>query len=230
MASYVDVLGGLDDTTGYKAPCRLATTVDLGTGLVGLLVIDSVQTVAGDRVLVWQQANQATNGIYVVNTGAWTRAIDFSSSSSILDGTQVYVASGASLGDNVFVCQTSNPAIGSTNVTFLKQSSTPVVNPSRVPFRKIIAGTSDTATTSDGMIVWVAGGGGGKTERLPAASSIGSGQSISIKDGFGDAGLNNITILPNGTDTIDNGASAIISVGKGELAFTSDGVSNWVVS
>lgn len=119
MASYVDVLGGLDDTTGYKAPCRLATTADLGTALIGLLIIDGVQTVAGDRILVWQQADQTTNGIYTTSTGAWARSLDFSSSSSILKGTQLFVSDGAQYAGVAFECQVSNPSVGTTAITFV---------------------------------------------------------------------------------------------------------------
>ena len=118
MATYVDVLGGLDDTTAYKAPCRIATTVDLAGNLTGLLVVDGIQTVANERILVWNQANNVYSGIWVAQAGAWTRAIDFSSSSSILRGTQVLVTDGVQYGGSSFVCQVSNPTIGVTPVTF----------------------------------------------------------------------------------------------------------------
>lgn len=119
MASYVDCLGGITDDAGYKAPVRVASTADLGTALTGLLVIDGVQTAAGDRVLVWEQADQTTNGIYIVSTGAWARSIDFSSSSSILRGTQLLVSDGAQYGGTAFECQTSRPVVGTTPITFV---------------------------------------------------------------------------------------------------------------
>ena len=118
MASYVDVLQGLDDTSAYKAPCRLATTVDLADNLTGLLVVDGVQTVAGDRILVQSQADNTSSGIWVAQAGAWTRAIDFSGSSSILRGTQILVTDGTKYGSVVFECLVSNPVIGTTPITF----------------------------------------------------------------------------------------------------------------
>jgi len=116
---FTDVLGGISDDTGFKAPCRVATTADLGTSLLGLPVIDGVQLVSGDRVLVWKQADQTTNGLYTAATGAWSRAIDFSSSSSILRGTQVLVTDGTLYGSTVFSCQVSRPTIGASAITFL---------------------------------------------------------------------------------------------------------------
>ena len=118
MAVFTDVLGGTTDDVGYKSPCRLATTVDLAGNLTGLLVVDGVNTVANDRILVWNQANNVYSGIWVAQAGAWTRAIDFSSSSSILRGTQVLVTDGVQYGGSSFMCQISNPVIGVTPVTF----------------------------------------------------------------------------------------------------------------
>lgn len=118
MATFQDVLGGLTDDTGYKAPCRIATTADLGTALTGTPVIDGIQTVIGDRILVWQQVDQTTNGVYTIASGAWSRAIDFSSSSSILRGTQVYNTDGTEYGGSIFECLVSNPVVGTTAITF----------------------------------------------------------------------------------------------------------------
>lgn len=58
----------------WKQPCAVATLVDIT--LSGLQTIDTYTTLAGDRVLVKNQANQADNGIYVAASGAWSRAID----------------------------------------------------------------------------------------------------------------------------------------------------------
>jgi hypothetical protein len=72
----------------------VATTenIDLATG--GLLLIDGVQLVAGDRVLVKDQTLLAENGIYVAAVGAWTRAEDYDSPTEIAGGDFVYVIRG----------------------------------------------------------------------------------------------------------------------------------------
>ncbi len=57
-----------------KTSVRAATTANIS--LSGTQTIDTVALVAGDRVLVKDQASAAQNGIYIVAAGAWTRAAD----------------------------------------------------------------------------------------------------------------------------------------------------------
>ena len=68
---YVDTVAqGL----GPKAACQVATTVNLAS-LSGLLLIDTYQTVAGDRVLVKNQGSNQFNGIYIASTTAWNLSL-----------------------------------------------------------------------------------------------------------------------------------------------------------
>lgn len=122
MSTFLDVLGGLDASAAYKAPCAVATTADMTNTMIGLPVIDGYQCEADDRILVWENSNETTNGIYNASLSAWSRAIDFSNSSAILHGTQVLVVNGSASGGFVFVCNTPNPTVGSTNITFTKSS------------------------------------------------------------------------------------------------------------
>jgi hypothetical protein len=57
-----------------KGSVLAATTVSIT--LVGAQTIDGVSVVAGNRVLVKNQSTSSQNGIYVVQTTAWTRATD----------------------------------------------------------------------------------------------------------------------------------------------------------
>lgn len=226
MASYVDVLGGLNDTTAYKAPCRVATTTSLNGAFTGLIVVDGITLAINDRILVWQETNPALNGIYNANTGAWTRAIDFSSNSSILEGTQVYVSEGLSLAKSIFVCQESNPSIGTTPITF---TLTPTGGSGGTfAFRKIVSGTTDTAQAADGIIAWDVTSGGAKSENIPAASNVGAGHSLTIKDDFGDANINNITVTP-ASGTVDGQAAFVMGIRSQSITLISDGVSNWII-
>ena len=118
MGNPLDVLGGLDDAAAYKVPCACATLVDMTANMIGLPVIDGYQVQAGDRVLVMANTDQTTNGIYDASLGAWCRSIDFTNSSAIYQGTQVYVVNGVKNGGVDFVCQTNRPVIGSTAITF----------------------------------------------------------------------------------------------------------------
>lgn len=113
-----DILGGFTDGVAYKTPCRVATTGDLGTSLIGLLTIDGNVLEDGDRVLVWKQADATTNGIYSASSGAWARVSDFNNTSAVAIGTQVYVAGGALYANTIFVVQSGPITFGETAIVF----------------------------------------------------------------------------------------------------------------
>lgn len=78
--------------------------------------------VADDRCLVAGQTDQTENGIYVVDTGTWSRAPDFDSNRDIAEGTQVRVIDGSNAG--VYVLTTSDPiTLGTSNIVFVAESS-----------------------------------------------------------------------------------------------------------
>ena len=107
--SYVDnIAQGLI----VKAPCIVGTTVNLAS-LSGLLTVDTVTLVAGNRVLVKNQSTASQNGIYVVASGAWTRATDMSTWDEV-PSAFTFVQMG-SQSDTGWVC-TSDPG-GTINVT-----------------------------------------------------------------------------------------------------------------
>jgi len=56
----------------WKAPVTAATTTNIT--LSGTQTVDGVALVAGNTVLVKNQSTSSQNGIYTVNTGAWTYA------------------------------------------------------------------------------------------------------------------------------------------------------------
>lgn len=228
MSTLLDVLGGLSDDSGYKPPVRVATTTDLGDSLTGLLVIDGIQLVAGDRVLVWNQGDNSSSGIWNAQSGAWSRSIDFTSSSSILFGTQLYVAEGTQYAGRIFVCQTDRPVIGTTDILF--QLLPPQgVAPSVIPSRYINAGSADTASTTDGFIGWNSASGAPKAQTVQAASSMASGQNLTIKDVFKDSAANPITITPlGGVGTIDGKPNVVINQPGGSLTLHADpGANNY---
>jgi hypothetical protein len=91
--AYVDsVAEGLH----VHASVAAATTEDIDLTTGGLLEIDGVQLVAGNRVLVKDQESQAENGIYVAAAGAWTRAEDYDSAAEVQAGDFVFVSAGDS--------------------------------------------------------------------------------------------------------------------------------------
>lgn len=116
--NYVDsVAQGLS----VKAPVLASTTTNIT--LSGTQTLDGIALVAGNRALVKNQTAPAQNGIYVVQTGAWTRSTDMSTWAQV-PSAFVFVEEGTSLGDTGWVC-TSDPGgtIGTTAITFVQFSS-----------------------------------------------------------------------------------------------------------
>lgn len=108
MSTITDRLAGVRTSLGYKAPCRVATTAAIT--LSGEQTINGVAVVAGDRVLVKDQADATANGIYVAATGPWSRAKDFDGAGDVAKGTQVFVSSG-SVGTGRYYVTTSDPVL-----------------------------------------------------------------------------------------------------------------------
>jgi hypothetical protein len=77
--------------------------------LYGEQTIDGVLT-EEDRVLLLNQNDPTTNGIYVTSETAWSRAPDFDGNDDMVTGTRVYVYAGD---DNsaVYILTTANPII-----------------------------------------------------------------------------------------------------------------------
>ena len=84
-----------------------------------------------------------------------------------------------------------------------------------------------SVTTGDSEKVLVIDTTVARTINLPAATNA---MFVILKDGEGQANTNNITVSPNGTDTIEGDNSAFtIDTDFGAFGFISDGVSAWHV-
>lgn len=121
--NYVDsVLQGLDP----KESVRAATTANIAA-MSGAMTIDGVALVAGDRVLVKNQTTSTQNGIYVVQSGAWTRSADANTWNSLV-GAFTFVESGTENGDCGFLI-TVDPGgtLGTTPVTVVQFSGAATV-------------------------------------------------------------------------------------------------------
>lgn len=113
---YVDAVAqGL----AWKTPVRAVATSAIT--LSGEQTIDSVSVVTGNRVLVTGQSGSsaaATNGIYVVASGSWSRADD-AGAGELNAGSAVFVTEGTSYADSQWVLTTNNPiVVGTTPIIF----------------------------------------------------------------------------------------------------------------
>lgn len=114
---YVDsVAQGLD----VKASVRVATTENgtLATAFANGEVVDGVTLVTGDRILIKNQTDETTNGIYVVAaSGAPARSADMNAGSEF-PSAFTFVEDGTSNADKGFVCTNNSVTLGETNITF----------------------------------------------------------------------------------------------------------------
>lgn len=95
---YVDgIATGLD----VKGSVKVASTGNLT--LSAPQTVDGVAVSAGERVLVKDQSTPATNGIYVVAAGAWTRATDIDAWTEV-PGALTVVEQGTANADTAWVC------------------------------------------------------------------------------------------------------------------------------
>src|SRR6185503_9898097 len=99
---------------GDKEPVRLASTGNLA--LAGLLTVDGVVTVAGDRVLVKDQTSAIENGIYTASAGTWKRAPDAATSRMLIAGMKVHVQEGTVNSGAIWTLATNRPDVGDDDI------------------------------------------------------------------------------------------------------------------
>ncbi len=118
-----DRLYGMTTSVAVKPPCRVATNAAIT--LSGEQTVNGVAVVTDDRVLVKDQADTTQNGIWVVNTSAWSRSPDFDGSLDAVNGTIVLVQDASSPG-TIYELQATNPVIiGTSALVFSLSSSQP---------------------------------------------------------------------------------------------------------
>src|ERR1035437_9255582 len=95
---------------GFFAPVRAASTAALT--LAALQTIDGVALAEGDRVLVKDQSDTTTNGIYAATSGNWVRTTDAQSNTDFFSGMAVVVALGTLSAGQIYLCtRTDAPVI-----------------------------------------------------------------------------------------------------------------------
>jgi len=126
-------------------PARAATTANVNLAVGGLLTIDGVTLVAGDRVLVKAQSNTRQNGLYVVSSGAWIRAADADTAAELVAGSYVFVTDGTLNGQQGFVLADDAVQLGNTPLTFnpytVQPTRTNTYSPARV-LKSVVAATT----------------------------------------------------------------------------------------
>ena len=113
-----------------KQSVRVATTANIA--LAGLQTIDGIELVAGDRVLVKNQAVAKDNGLYIAAAAIWKRSEDADSNAEITSALLVSVEQGATLADTRWQLITDGVIVlGTTPLTFqnVTQGFAPINSP-----------------------------------------------------------------------------------------------------
>jgi phage-related tail fiber protein len=114
---YVDAaLAAAANGTNWKGAVDAASTGNLT--LSGTQTIDGVAVAAGKRVLVKDQTDPKTNGIYDVASGAWTRSSDSNTSASLYKGAVLVLAGTANGLTQWTNTNSAAPVIGTDNITY----------------------------------------------------------------------------------------------------------------
>lgn len=80
---------------GIRLKDSVRAATDGNITLSGLQTVNTVTLVANDRVLVKNQSTGSQNGIYLAQSGAWTRATDADTFQELTDGATVWVNEGS---------------------------------------------------------------------------------------------------------------------------------------
>jgi len=103
----------------WKEPAKAATTTNIT--LSGAQTIDTVSVVAGDIVLVKNQTNAAQNGIYQVQTGAWTYATGSTTWAQYV-GAIIYIVSGGQATSAFYTTAQPGGTLGTTAMNWYNLS------------------------------------------------------------------------------------------------------------
>lgn len=107
-----------------KQAVRVVSTTNQAT-ISGLLTIDGITLVAGDRVLLAAQTTATQNGVYIVSSGAWTRSTNDGNNELDLGATWFVEQGTAGSATSWRLATPTNGAItpGTTSVTVTQLSA-----------------------------------------------------------------------------------------------------------
>src|SRR5215471_5053366 len=154
-------------TSGSFPPVRAASTGSpLNPSTGGLLVVDGVQLIAGDRVLCKDEASAVNNGIYAASTGPWVRTSDATNNQQFFSGMAVTVGLGSINAGQTFICtcQDDPVVVGASLITFASQ--------------QVVATATQQATSSTSFAI----GTGSKTFATQAGKAFQIGQWVLVNE------------------------------------------------
>lgn len=115
-ATYGQLLS-VQNGTDWKQSVRILSASNIA--LSGLQTIDGITAVANDRVAVVGQSTASANGIYLAQSGAWTRALDADGNTEVTPGMAFFVEEGTTYADTQWRLTTDGAiTVGTTSLAF----------------------------------------------------------------------------------------------------------------
>lgn len=213
--AYVDALaGGID----WKQAVKAATTGAIT--LSGPQTIDGVSVVANDRVLVKDQADPSTNGIYLVAAGAWSRAPDYNSALEISQSAVYVLVGGTTNGRGSFVQTANISSFPGDPITFTPFTG-PVINSAGSGINLAPGGAvsvkEGAGITFDGgsnVVVDLRSGGGLMTTVDGTNSSTAGGAQIALTNtGIAPGTYRSLTVDNKGRATAGTNPTTLLGYG-----------------
>ena len=226
---YVD---GVKQALDIKASVKVTTTANIT--LSGTQTIDGQAVSAGDRVLVKDQTDAATNGIYVCAAGGWARADDFGTTVDASTGSFAFVEAGTVNAGNGFVLTTTGHTLGTNNLVFTQFSGAGQITAGAGLTKSgntiNAVGTADQITVAaDAIGISTTYAGQGSITTLGTIAT-GTWQSTAVGAAYGGTGKTSLTsngiLYGNGT-----GAVGVTAAGANSAILQSNnGTPEWVTT
>jgi hypothetical protein len=199
---YVDASSqGLD----IKNSVRAATTTNIT--LSGTQTVDGVALAVGNRVLVKDQTTASQNGIYVVASGLWSRAVDADDNGDLTAGSFTFVEEGTYNNDSGWVISTNGEiVIGTDGIAWTQFSGTGSYSASN---GVQLIGTNFSANVDNSTIAVVSGALKVKDGLTLVTPNIGVATGTSLNLGSGAIDSGNITVVANADITLSGVDSQI---------------------
>lgn len=207
-----------------KASCRVATTANIT--LSGTQTIDGIALSIGDRVLVKDQTTTNQNGIYVVASGAWSRATDADTWNDLV-GAYVTVEQGTANDDTFWLSETARGGtIGTTAVGWQLISNQQLASLGNLSTSGIVARTAaDTITarsiavSGTGLSVTNADGISGNPTVTSNATNANTASTIVARDASGNFSAGTLALIGlSYSGNIDSSSTGYLDLPSGTTA------------